>query len=121
MHISSLADPPADRPIVDSIMWAQSAALGNTATVVAIIAVAIIGFIMSSGKLELRRGITVVVGCFILFGASEIAAALTGFAGSERSSRRSLHADSVPISSPMQAPPPSVYDPYAGASVPPAH
>lgn len=124
MHIPtpSLTDPPAGSPIADGVIWVQGVALGSTATVIAVLAVAAIGLLMLSGRLELRRGITVVIGCFILFGASGIAAALSGFTSLEERSRRPISADAEPLQSPLKvpAPPASAYDPYAGASVPTA-
>ncbi|MGR4893631.1 TrbC/VirB2 family protein [Sphingopyxis sp. LARHCG72] len=118
----SLTDPPARSALVDGIIWVQGAALGSVATALAVIAVAAIGLLMLSGRLEVRRGITVVLGCFILFGSAGIAAALTGLAGAD--TRPSLVAtqDPGPLSSTVRpaTPPSRVYDPYAGASVPSA-
>lgn len=119
---TSLSDPPGGSPIAEAILWMQGAALGTAATVVAVIAVAAIGLLMLSGRLELRRGLTVVAGCFILFGASAIAAALTGSGGGLENDNRPPPADSGHLRRPLQAldPPASAYDPYAGASVPTA-
>ncbi|MFN4356241.1 TrbC/VirB2 family protein [Sphingopyxis alaskensis] len=116
----SLADPPQNSPIAGGVSWVQTVMLGTTATIVAVIAVAAVGLLMLSGRLELRRGITVVLGCFILFGASEIAAAITGLAGPGTQPHREPAPDIGTRTSPLQAPvlPPSAYDPYAGASVP---
>ncbi len=114
----SLTDPPTESPITEGFVWIQGAALGSAATIVAVVAVATIAILMLSGRLELRRGITVVMGCFILFGASGIAAALTGLAGADA---MAVHSPQ-PVPSPSRpltpTPPASAYDPYAGASVP---
>lgn len=118
-----LADPPADSPLAGGILWVQSAALGSAATIVAVIAVAAIGLLMLSGRLELRRGITVVTGCFILFGASGIAAALTGLGGRpDVPARLPTGPDTGPLPQQLPSPvaAPAAYDPYAGASVPTA-
>lgn len=118
---TSLADPPADSPIADGVQWVQGAALGSTATAIAVLAVAAVGLLMLSGRLELRRGITVVLGCFILFGAAGIAAVLTGSEDAPQS--QILASDSSPLAQQMQnspAPAAAPYDPYAGASVPTA-
>lgn len=119
---SSLTAPPPGNPIADAVNWVQDAALGTTATMIAVIAVAAIGLLLLSGRLELRRGLTVVLGCFILFGAAGIAAALTslGMAGTPAS--EIAVSDSGPLAQHSQTslPPPSAYDPYAGASVPTA-
>ena len=43
------------------------------ATSIAVIAVASIGLLMLSGRVRMRRGATVILGCFILFGVATIA------------------------------------------------
>ena len=118
----SLSDPPTESPIIDSIAWIQGAVLGGIATTIAVIAVASIGLLMLSGRLELRRGITAVLGCFILFGSASIASALSGFADSDARPGAPLAQVPAPLSSQTRPamPPPSIYDPYAGASVPTA-
>ncbi|AJA08922.1 Putative membrane protein [Sphingopyxis fribergensis] len=116
----SLTDPPAQSPIIDGVAWVQGAALGSAATIVAVIAVAMIGMLMLSGRLELRRGIAVVLGCFILFGAGGIAAAITGLAraGSPPQVLAAQETDRLSPRLGTSGPPPAAYDPYAGASVP---
>jgi type IV secretion system protein VirB2 len=71
---SSLAygDPAGSGPIVGAIGWLQGTLLGTVATVVAIIAVAAVGFMMLTGRMNWRYGATVILGCFILFGAASI-------------------------------------------------
>ena len=120
---SSLSDPPAGNSIADAVAWIQEAALGTAATTIAIIAVAAIGLLILSGRLELRRGITVVLGCFILFGAAGIAATLTNIGGVGMRANEISAPDSSPLAQQVGASPPSApaaYDPYAGASVPTA-
>lgn len=118
LPIRSLTDPPAENLISEGVAWIQDAALGSAATIVAVVAVAAIGLFMLSGRLELRRGITVVIGCFILFGAGSIAAALTGLVGGDPMSTPSSQSAAPPKPPPPFARPPAAYDPYAGASVP---
>ena len=115
-----LTDPPAESPIADGIAWVQGAALGSTATTIAVFAVAAIGLLMLSGRLELRRGITVVIGCFILFGADDIAAVLTGLDSKDVQLPPANSPDPGQLSGPLRTPTslPTAYDPYAGASVP---
>jgi type IV secretion system protein VirB2 len=52
--------------------WLQGTLLGTVATVAAVIAVAVVGFMMLTGRINWRYGITVVFGCFVLFGAASI-------------------------------------------------
>lgn len=50
--------------------------LGTFATVAAVIAVATVGFMMLTGRINWRYGVTVILGCFVLFGASSIVAGI---------------------------------------------
>lgn len=50
--------------------------MGTVATVVAVIAVASVGFMMLTGRISWRHGATVILGCFILFGAASIVAGI---------------------------------------------
>lgn len=50
-------------------------------TVVAIIAVASVGFLMLTGRMSWRYGATVILGCFILFGAASIVGGIQASAG----------------------------------------
>ena len=66
------ADPQGSGPIVAALRWLQGTLLGNVATAVAVIAVAMVGFMMLTGRLNWRFGATVIVGCFVLFGSAAI-------------------------------------------------
>jgi hypothetical protein len=92
--------------------------LGTVGTAVAVLATAAVGLLMLSGRLPIRRGMTVVVGCFVLFSAEAIANALVTGADPIRPSDQVISA-AAPSYAParQQAAP---YDPYAGASVPTA-
>jgi type IV secretion system protein VirB2 len=66
------ADPQGSGPIVAALSWLQGTLLGNVATAVAVMAVAAVGFMMLTGRMNWRFGATVIIGCFILFGAGAI-------------------------------------------------
>lgn len=68
----SYSDPAGSGPFVSAVNWLQGTLLGTVATVVAVISVATVGFMMLTGRINWRHGITVILGCFILFGASSI-------------------------------------------------
>ena len=68
----------ATNPIVDSLGWLQATLLDPIATTVAVIAVASVGFLMLTGRIDLRRSAQVVIGCFIIFCASTIVQGLFG-------------------------------------------
>jgi type IV secretion system protein VirB2 len=72
----SLADPAGSGVIVSAVRWLEGTLLGTIATVVAVIAVASVGFLMLTGRINWRYGATVILGCFILFGAASIVAGI---------------------------------------------
>lgn len=114
-----LTDPMGAGALVAAAAWVRALVTGTVATIIATIAVAGVGFLMLQGRLPLRRGIGVVLGCFVIFGAGVIANALMALATGGRELGPGAP---VPISvrpTPVAPPPqPQVYDPYAGASVP---
>lgn len=111
-----------NNPIASALGWIEGTVLGTVATAVAVIAFAWIGFLMLSGRIDLRRAALVIFGCFIIFGAESIAAGLHGaIFGTPHSM-----SDQVDVAPPTPAYPaasvqaaPSTYDPYAGAALPP--
>ncbi|NML04882.1 TrbC/VirB2 family protein [Sphingomonas sp. G-3-2-10] len=70
--MAALADPAGSGPIVGAVRWLEGTLLGTIATVVAVIAVASVGLLMLTGRINWRYGATVILGCFILFGAASI-------------------------------------------------
>ena len=74
-------DPAGSGPITGALMWLQGTLMGTVATVAAVIAVAGVGFMMLTGRMNWRYGLTVIVGCFILFGAGSIVAGIRQSAG----------------------------------------
>jgi type IV secretory pathway VirB2 component (pilin) len=74
-------DPAGSSPLVAAMEWVQGTLLGNVATAAAVIAVAVVGFMMLTGRIEWRRGLTVVIGCFIIFGAVAIVSGIRSLAG----------------------------------------
>ena len=72
----SYSDPQGSGVLVSAVNWLQGTLLGTIATVVAVIAVATVGFMMLTGRINWRYGVTVIIGCFILFGASSIVAGI---------------------------------------------
>ena len=76
-------DPAGSGPIVAALGWLQGTLLGNVATAVAVMAVAAVGFMMLTGRLNWRFGATVIIGVFILFGAASIVAGIQSAAGGE--------------------------------------
>jgi type IV secretion system protein VirB2 len=79
---ASYADPAGSGAIVGAVNWLQGTLLGTVATVVAVIAVASVGFMMLTGRMNWRYGATVILGCFILFGAASIVGGIQSTAAS---------------------------------------
>ncbi len=69
-------NPPGSGPINNAMSWVQGTLLGNVATTAAVIAVAACGFMMLTGRMNWRFGATVIIGCFVLFGATAIDAGI---------------------------------------------
>ena len=74
-------DPAGSGPINNALAWMQNTLLGSVATAVAVMAVAAVGFMMLTGRMNWRFGATVILGCFIIFGAASIVAGIQGAAG----------------------------------------
>lgn len=70
--LAQTANPQGSGPIVAALSWLQGTLMGNVATAVAVMAVAAVGFMMLTGRLNWRFGATVIIGCFVLFGAGAI-------------------------------------------------
>ena len=77
----TMADPQGSGVIVAAVRWLEGTLLGTIATVVAVIAVASVGLLMLTGRINWRYGATVILGCFILFGAASIVAGIQATAG----------------------------------------
>ncbi len=77
-------DPQGSGPIVSALGWLQGTLLGNVATAVAVIAVAMVGFMLLTGRLNWRFGATVILGCFILFGSAAIVSGIQATASVAR-------------------------------------
>ncbi len=72
----SYGDPQGSGVILAAANWIQGTLLGTLATVAAVIAIAIVGFMMLTGRINWRFGATVIFGCFIIFGAASIVAGI---------------------------------------------
>jgi len=109
------AAPPHAFPVAQ---LAQQLLLGPLGTSLAVIAVAWFGFALLAGRFSLRRGGLLVLGCFVLFGAPDLAKALIGLAQTSNSGTAPLPPQQITIPPPPVAAVPAPFDPYAGASVP---
>lgn len=117
--------PAGSSVIATAVRWLQGTLLGSVATALAVIAVATVGMLLLSGRIDVRRGTQVIFGCFILFGASSIAAGIVRATSGENASpdiAATLPPPPVYPPPTENAPVPAVpYDPYAGAALPTRH
>jgi len=101
--------------------WVEETMTGSLAVSVAVIAVAATGLAMFSGRLDLRKAATVIMGCFVLFGSAGVAKGLLNLA----TGQAPILADEQGSPEPMKRSPPlsgstapQQFDPYAGAAMP---
>lgn len=113
--VPSLFEHSGAEPLGEVSAWLTGTLLGDLATGICVIAIAVVGLTMMSGRLPVRDGLRVVIGCFILLGAPVIAAELMG------SSEPGEPLIRLPVSEAMPDRrgdlPPASHDPYAGASL----
>lgn len=107
----------ASGPLIAAVAWIEGVLLGPVATTMATIAIAWLGIAMLTGRTDWRRGLTVVLGCFILFGAPVIGRALAGLTSTGVGAAPDL-TQSEPTPPPALPQMPPAVDPYAGAAVP---
>jgi len=109
-----LGTPMSPGALVTAANWLQQVVAGNAAMMLGVIAVAVLGLAMFNGQLPVRRGLMVVAGCFLLFGAPSIGRALLGLpnGGPAEVVASSGGADPKQASLPTV---PAERDPYAGA------
>ncbi|HEX2653204.1 MAG TPA: TrbC/VirB2 family protein [Xanthobacteraceae bacterium] len=69
-------DPAGSGVLVSALGWLQGTLLGTVATIAAVIAIASVGFMMLTGRINWRHGAIVILGCFVLFGAASIVAGI---------------------------------------------
>lgn len=101
------------------LQWILGVLTGDLATAIAVIAVAGIGLGMLSGRVTVRRGAGVILGCFLLFGASTIARGLWTAGAAAAPPFDAVQASPLPQASALPEPPAPVTssDPYAGAAL----
>ena len=112
----SLFDPPSAAVLPATSEWVTGTLFGGLAVSLCVLAIAFVGLMLMSGRLAIRDGARVVIGCFVLLGAPLVAAGLRGVAdeASQAVPGGPVTIEPPPAPAPL---PPSAYDPYAGASL----
>jgi len=111
-----LFDAPGSPALGSASDWITGTLFGTLAVSLCVIAVAIVGLMLMSGRLAIRDGVRVAVGCFVLLGAPVIAAGLRS-AANEAAPMGITQVVTPVLAAPPPPLPPSNYDPYAGASL----
>ena len=125
MTFGPFAGANSDNVFLTAVQWLQDLLLGPLATSLAVIAVAALGLMMLSGRINVRRGSGVILGCFILFGAANIAQGLREATASARSAHPAPTISAMNptagsfLPNALAAPTPTAntIDPYAGAAL----
>lgn len=78
--VAQTVNPQGSGPIIAALAWLQGTLMGNVATTIAVMAVAAVGFMMLTGRLNWRFGASVIIGCFVLFGAGAIVSGIQSVA-----------------------------------------
>ena len=77
--LAQAAADPGGNPLVDALNWMMQILLGPIATALAVMAVAGVGFMMLTGRMNWRYGGTVIIGVFIIFGAPRLVNSIAAF------------------------------------------
>jgi type IV secretory pathway VirB2 component (pilin) len=116
--------PYSGGSLTGAVGWIEGILLGSVGTAIATLSLAAVGLAMLNGHMSYRSGTRAVLGCFVLFGAVQIANVLTDFSRGQpdeafASPVTPPAAPSLPEAQPSGATNP--FDPYAGAAVPQNH
>ena len=105
--------------LLGAAQWIEGLIQSPATIAIAVLAVAAMGLSMLTGRLPVRRGLTVTLGCFILLGAPAIARGIVASVGTVVGVEPAPAAElATPVFNPPPNPAqPAVEDPYAGASV----
>lgn len=103
------------RKIEAGAEWLAEMASGSLAIGLCVLAVALVGLLMLSGRLPVREGLRVALGCSLLLGAPVVASAFV-LLGEKRGDYSAAGATFLPVDVRASLPS-SNHDPYAGASL----
>jgi type IV secretion system protein VirB2 len=70
---SSLLEPIPHSVIEAASIWIVALLSGSLVTTLCVVAVATLGLLMMTGRIQIRAGVQVVIGCFLLFSAALLA------------------------------------------------
>lgn len=111
MLLQSALDQTTSGDAFAAAQWVNQIVLGPLGTSVAVIAVAWFGFALLAGRLTLRRGGLLALGCFVLFGAPGLARALIGLAQVGGTGAAPMSPQQLTVPPPPVAVAPAPFDP----------
>lgn len=111
----TIFDRTSASPLAEAVGWLTGTLLGSVATILCVLAIAFVGLMMLSGRFPVRRGVQVVIGCFLLLGAPLVGMMFTDVWRSSAAAPPPAVVAEPEI--PRKDLPPANYDPYAGASL----
>jgi len=108
--MNAFLNSPGQSAITSATSWLSSGLVASFTTTIAVIAIATMGLLLLFGRIDIRRAARLVVGCFIIFGASAIAQGIFAGLTGDRAG------DIAQVSTPPPAPPPAPVNPKPNAS-----
>lgn len=112
-----LTDIAGQDVLIGALTWVVDLLTSDLAASAAVLGVAVVGLLLITGRLPIKHGLAVLLGCFVVFSASSIADGIVKSALSDGGSKPLVDLPAAAVYRPTM-PKPVPYDPYAGASVP---
>lgn len=111
---------PSSNAIAEALTWLEATFLGSVASTAAVIAIAWFGLLILSGRMDVRRGMEIILGCFIIFGAAAIARGIeaTMLSAAGPPELRDGPTPRLPPAIPARPAAGTGFDPYARATSP---
>ena len=116
-YSASLIESNGTRPFEAAIGWVNAVLIGELAVGLCVMAVAIIGLLMLTGRLPVRKGARVILGCFVLLGAPAIAGELMQVWPVAEPAARPVPMVVEGNLQPREELPPATYNPYTSATM----
>ena len=113
---ASLFDAPVEPVAAEAGDWLGSLLGGELASALCIVAIAMLGFMMLSGRLPVRSGLKVIAGCFLLLSASLVAGGLQGAARDTASGTANIHSGPLIVEAEPEEVLPPARSGYRGVS-----
>ena len=109
-------ETPPEEPLGGMIDWLLKLLSGNLVVALCVVGVALLGYGLLQGRISFRRGVNVILGCFVVLAAPAFGPEIRVFGANWRDK------PDIFVASPTEVAPrsevaPSTYNPYANASL----